>query len=198
MSKFHSPPERYYTLLGQFVDEYARIEYSMSAVLRISLGTSRQVAETLFSGTRVTKAIDFIKRFHTAKGMPLDPMLEKAFPKIAELTTVRDRLLHYGGKFEDGVAIATDRYRNIPSKQYWLKFTLEDLEKIVEDTVTANGCLVSFWLARRPRKENSHFNAWLVIAQKPWRYRFPAQANKQGRNQKTVLKPKRLPQSSRA
>jgi hypothetical protein len=188
MSKIHNPPQEYYALLAEFVDEYARIESTMSAILRMSLGVHRHTAQVLFSGTRVSKAIDFIKRAHVARGATLHPMLERAFPKIAELTEVRDRLLHFGGIFREGAAIATNRYRNIPSKQYWLEFSLVDMKLIVEDTVTAHGCLVSFWLEKRPRKNVKRLAEWFTFAQRPWRYKFPSQANNQGKSGKAAHK----------
>jgi hypothetical protein len=170
------PLEPYWSALGRFVFEYAELEYVMNNALRVALGLTNKQTRVAFSGTRIRDAINLIKRQYEAAGDEMDPWLDKAFPKIAELTTVRDKLLHHGNLETPIGMIASDVTKNIPSKATGYLVTTIDLENMIEDAITARGCVVMFWVQKRfPRSRR--YDGWKTSAERTWRYKLPEQAH---------------------
>ena len=171
--RFQGLKPEFFAALGQFVYEYAEIEHTMFHVLRVSLRLSKNTSYALFSGARVSELVDHIKRFYAAEGKPLSSWLERAFGKIGEINTVRNKLLHHGIWVNRGTNYVTDRFRNSPLRAKEFSVTIEDLQNITEDAHTVRACLIAHWVRERHIKTFAQYQDWDAIALRPWFYKFP-------------------------
>lgn len=171
--RFQGLKPDFFAALGQFVYEYAEIEHTMFHVLRVSLRLPKNTASVLFSGARVSELVDHIKRFYATEGVPLPSWLERAFGKIGEINTVRNKLLHHGIWVNKGTNYVTDRFRNTPLRAKEFHVTAEDLKNLTEDAHTVRACLIAHWVRQRHMKTFARYQDWDAIALRPWLYKFP-------------------------
>lgn len=169
------PFAAYWYALGKFVHRYAEIEATMHQVLRIVSNSTDRTAKVLFSGTRISSATDMVKRFYTARGADIPSSLAKAFGHIGTITKARDRLLHNSIQFERGKAIVTDETKNFTPRSFKHAVSIRDLDDLEADAITANACLVSFWIeSRRPDLLTSAgYLCTKQASQAAWRYKSP-------------------------
>jgi len=183
MAYLVNPSPAYCEALGRFVVEYADLEFCMSQVLRIACGVTKNVSGAIFTGTRCSLSMAHIKRIQEGKGEPLDPWLERAFPKIAELTTARDSILHNGNRTNGDLAEVTTKDRSIKIKQYTYTVSAQDIDLMIDDTETAKACLIAYWVIQRfPR--NRRYDDWKNTAQREWVYKPPVRVNNQVNKQR--------------
>jgi len=193
------PPEKlesYWYALGKFVQRYAEVEYALNNVLRLVSRTTLWQAQMLFSGFRVRDAMQTIKRFYSASDTELDPWLARCFPKLGEITTLRDRLLHYGVEDDSGEFLVTDAHKNIAPRAFRMTITADDLDDLEADTITCLACLNAFWLeVRSPNRSRKRLERERQLALAPWRYRPPRPKRSQASSQRAARKQSLPPQS---
>jgi hypothetical protein len=167
----------YWHALGKFVHRYALLEAMMHTVLLFEAEVNDPIGQALFSGTRVRDSINFIRRLMAAKGKELSPWLERAFPKVNEITSVRDKILHYGFTVEGASATVSDAPRNIPDRTTSFRITVTELDALEHDTLSALACLNMHMI------ENYGFNIAEEFrdreraqAEDAWLYKFPQPA----------------------
>lgn len=168
------PLEPYFTALGRFMHRYAMLEAGLARVLRVSSGMSQAKCKALFSGTRVSGAITFVRRIHEADDKELSPWLAKAFPKINELTKVRDQILHQGFALDGEQIIVSNKERNIPRNVIERPYKIKDLLDLEADSCVCHACINLYLIETRyPKRYASMIPRETQIAQTAWRYRPP-------------------------
>lgn len=166
--------DSYWFALGKFVHRYAELEAAMHSTLRSSIGLDVWDAQALFSGTRIRASVDLIKRVHEGRGMTLSPWLDKAFGKVGEITTARDRILHYGFDLDGKKATVTDFERNLPSKSFRMNLTVDNLDDLETDTITCIACLTYDWFRTNAPWHNPRvLERETELASRPWRFTLP-------------------------
>ncbi len=172
--------ERFWLALGKFAYRYAEVESVTHEVLRIVSGTSVISAQALFSGTRIRSAMDHIKRIHEGKKEPLDPLLERAFSRLGEITTIRDRILHYGFEVKSKRrALVTDRFRVLRHRVRSFPITVADLDALEADVNIIHACLTAYWIQKRwPSFDPERLQKTQQHALMPWNYKLLSQARK--------------------
>ncbi len=184
------PLEPYWAALGKFLHRYALAEATLNQVLRICANVTDDHAKALFSGTRVTSAISFIRRIHEADGKKLSPWLDRAFPKLSELTSARDEILHQGFALEGDKIIVSNRDRTLPRQAFERPYGINDLLNLERDSCVAHACLNMFWLeAEYPKEPKAMVERERQIALTPWLHTPPQPAPKKRKTQKAARKP---------
>lgn len=190
------PLEPYWAALGKFLHRYAQAETTVFNILRVVAGLTHHKATALFSGTRMSDTISFIRRIHEADGQPLSPWLEKALPKLSQLTTARNEILHQGFSLNGDKIIVTNRQRTMPRATTERQYTVEDLIDMEADTCVAHACLNMHWLESRfPRSRKAMHQREKEIATTAWRYKSPQPAPRRRKTPKAARKSKGPPQS---
>jgi hypothetical protein len=194
MTESDDPLDSYLLALGKFVHRYAEIENTMHQILRIVSDTNDRTAQVLFSGTRVSAAIEIIRRFYKARKQKLPNHLEKALCGIVEISKARNNLLHNGLNFENGIAIVTNETKKSVSQSSFKHIVaVSDIDALEADAMTINACLICFWIeSRRPDLLNAESHkGWNEIALSPWRYKQPKPMRTRDRIRSTVRERKR-------
>ena len=168
------PLEPYWTALGKFLHRYAQIEQTLNIILRLTAGVTHKRGRALFSGTRVAGAIELIKRIHDDDGRALSPWLVKALPKLKELTTARDLILHQGFALDSEQIVVSNSTRTVPRNAKTLRYSVSDLYDMEADTCVAHACLNMWWLEERyPKSLQKMRRREEKLAQIPWRHKPP-------------------------
>lgn len=188
------PLEPYWLALGKLVHRYAMIESALSGVLCVVAGVSRSKAKAIFSGTRALDAISFINRIHEVDKRALSPWLERAFPKIKELTTARNDILHQGFKLKGDRIIVSNTERTIPRAAVERPYSVADIYDMEADACVVIANLNMFWIEARYPKRYKWVPRERSIAQTPWRHKPPQPLRDQGRPAKTTKAQKASPQ----
>lgn len=101
LENYRKGTQPYFEALGEFVTHYAVLEDVISIHLNIITGITSELGKSIFSGTRIKSAIDFINRILDASDKAdMMSRLKPYFDHIGHLTAARDLILHYGGKFQ--------------------------------------------------------------------------------------------------
>ena len=196
MSKKDHPLDEYWYSLGRFVHAFAIAEDVVSNILWIESNTTARMSRALFSGTRMRAAIDLIKRIHEEQGRTLDPLLARAFPKLAEINTVRDKILHHGHHVHGSSVLVADDERTIVKKATAFLVSAPDLEAIRTDTLTATACLSLYWQMKRYPNHVRKIENNRRVASRQWLYKSPQRANTKGMLLQAAQKQKPSRQSS--
>jgi hypothetical protein len=101
--------DAYHLALGRFVDAFATAEHNLKFAFAETAKIPRDVAQAIFSGTRVDAAISLIRRLYEAKGINPEPEVEIALSHMNTILTVRNEIMHYGANADDGVCQPTCR-----------------------------------------------------------------------------------------
>lgn len=98
IAALEAPLIPYYTALGRFLSAYALVEANAQYILRVCANVSDAVGKSLFSGTRVTAAIEYLARIAEAETWSKEKRshLDTVQEQLGELTRVRNDILHYG------------------------------------------------------------------------------------------------------
>lgn len=169
MVKYTHPSDNYLKALGSFLHTYAEIEYCMTGIFRVALGLTGNQAVSISSGWRVNTIMDQIKRYFQGIDKPLPKNLERAFPKLDELTYIRNKLLHFGNRADGDTVIVSDRYRTIRQRAKTWNYSTENLLSLEEDARTILSCLVVYWVDEKYSKTGK-FDAWRPLSKRPWLY----------------------------
>ena len=184
------PLEPYWTALGKFLHRYALLEQALNRVLRETTKVDRETAKAIFSGARVAQAISFINRVHEGKGTTKSPWLERAFPKVSELTTARDKILHNGFTLRGSDIIVSDRERTIPRAVYERAYTVTELYDLEADTCVAHACInMATYESIDRRRYRAARTREEQIALTPWRHKPRAPKQSQPSTLKAAQKP---------
>lgn len=88
----------YYTALGRFVSDFARVETTLQQTLWMAAGAPVTVARAVFSGLKVEGCLQFIKKIADAKKWkPAQKQrLEEITERLGPLNKLRNDILHHG------------------------------------------------------------------------------------------------------
>ncbi|PKP93251.1 MAG: hypothetical protein CVT77_06290 [Alphaproteobacteria bacterium HGW-Alphaproteobacteria-16] len=127
-------------------------------------------------------------------------MLERAFPKIAELTKARNDILHYGFNVDGEYAYVTNAERTILPRAFQFQMTVDSLDCLEADAITAYACLNSYCLARmaHPSITEEWIAAENEVALHAWRYKGARLTRHPDRNAEKPQDKKSQPLSSEA
>jgi hypothetical protein len=187
------PPRQYWEALGRFVSVFSLVEENMQVALWRCVGVKAPVAPAIFSGTRVDAASGYIKRIAEAQHWPRRKQqeIEDVFKQLAELTRVRNDILHYGASMTGPdewvvsnklVAHVKERIRNTRISVKILVQMSEDLSKIMLHLVM---------IERRGKPVRAHPSVEAVL-KRAWLYKPDRQSGSQaGDNPRQPQTPKR-------
>jgi hypothetical protein len=88
--------EDFCNALGRFIYEFSEVERSIFLYLIITSRIPIQDAKAVFTDARIDKAKQAVKRLRLARNLPDDNKLDCAFNHLADITRLRNDLVHYG------------------------------------------------------------------------------------------------------
>ena len=125
--------DTYHLALGKFVDAFATAEHNLKFALRKLSGVTDQVAQVIFSSTRVDIAIIQIRQLYEATGQTPIIEVDSALSQMKAISTVRNAIMHYGASV-DGEHFTTSKGPHaLPSKAEIRHHPIIDLEKMTVD-----------------------------------------------------------------
>jgi hypothetical protein len=176
----------YRLALGEFVEQFARVEMFMHFVLRWHTKTKTAVARAVFSGVRTAEISNRLRRLfevgfiETAEWVQLEPVLKQ----LGEINDARNKILHYGAEsVAEGRGVVTTalmalteaKIETFPISPVILADMTQDLRKISIHLVARH--------VGRPALRGKHPEMDAIL-QAGWRYTRPAPAKtiKVGKN----------------
>lgn len=168
------PLQIYWMALGKFVHRYSMVEATLFQVFRITAGLSNRKTKAVFSKMRVRELVSGIKNINESTGVSQSLWLERAFSKIEEITTIRDRILHDGFELKGDQVIVSNWHKTTPRKARVQSYTIADFDALEADCCTIVACLNVHWIeAKMPKKMAQILPREREIAMSPWRYEAP-------------------------
>lgn len=131
--------DEYHLALGRFVDAFATAEHNLKFALRTTAGTTDEVAQVLFSSTRVDAAINQIKQIkqiYEAKNEVLTEEVDSALIQMKTISTVRNTVLHYGAQVAGDHFTTSKGPHALPAKADTRRHPIGDLDKMTADLMT--------------------------------------------------------------
>lgn len=132
--------QSFWEALGRFIETFALLEGCMFILLQQRTGVTVEIARAIFSGTRIDAAMNTIRRMNEASsGERIDPYLEEAFLKVAELLSARNDIVHLGPLFgDDYERFVTNGLKALtPKKIKHQIFSSETLQMMTHDAYKA-------------------------------------------------------------
>lgn len=188
--------DKYHLALGRFIEAFANTEHWLTRVLWDIAKVDEPTGRAIFSGTRASGAIPFIRRIHEARNATLEANLQRAFEQLATINTMRDRVVHWGlsvegtALFDAQLVVSNKHIAHSPDKL--LSFPISDgiLDDMTADLVTIIHAfrvhLISQWEDTDVKAELLRGQAQIALA--PWRYRSSAPASNPGKSRKATRK----------
>ena len=130
--------DSYHLALGRFIDQYATNEAVTQCLLSLEAGITAPAAQAVFSGTRTRTALGFIRRLYDATSRTLDHNLDRAMSHLVAITTVRDRIAHWGMRpmGERGFIVSNMMVAHTPKHLREFPISSDHLEAMRQDLVT--------------------------------------------------------------
>jgi hypothetical protein len=88
--------EDFWSALGRFIYDFSGIERFLFLYLLVTSKMPIADAQAVFTDAKIDKAKQAIKRLRQARGLPGDDRLDCAFNQLADITRLRNDLVHYG------------------------------------------------------------------------------------------------------
>jgi hypothetical protein len=177
----------YWQALGHFIHRFSQLEQQIHFMMRLYAGTTREVAQALFSGTRARLALEQVDRLREVKGLPKHPLLERAKAQFGIITTMRDDIVHHGSiPHPQGFEIS-NAAQQIPRKQRTVTVVTPILKAMTADLETISDAFFVMQLEAERLSlppgvttgRSEHFPDPNVGAQTPWQYKSPPQGGGQ-------------------
>lgn len=130
-----APHEKYYLMLGRFIQRFSSIEAAMQKLLSHYTDVSPTVARSIFSGVRMDQASSFIRRIHKARSIEMHPILGGALDQIGVINTARNYIIHYGAEFDAGepLYVSNQRVVNRPEETQRFPISISILDALTAD-----------------------------------------------------------------
>ncbi len=125
--------EDFCNALGRFIYEFSEVERSIFLYLIITSRLPIQDAKAVFTDARIDKAKQAVKRLRQARDLPEDNQLDCAFNHLADITRLRNDLVHYGPQpqADQTFVISDDLWKINNTRTY--KITADDLKYATDD-----------------------------------------------------------------
>jgi hypothetical protein len=174
-------PDNYFKSLGRFIHMYATVEVAVQVILWVHVRVDMAVAKALLNGTRVRDAIGRVNRIREATGIdersPESEALKNIFTQIADITSARDDLVHYGTwTNKEGTEVKVSNWRHAYNDQRLREFVisaqvLDDMTADLEEASKRLLALTEAIAKRQPILAGDIPEPW----KQPWRYKSSAQ-----------------------
>lgn len=137
-------------------------------------GVTHKVGQSIYSGTRVGPAKDFINRILDATGRKtLKDQLKPYFDQIGLINSMRDEILHYGAVYDHSknvLIVSNERVAHIPEKLRRIEVDPQLLDDLTHDTTRAF-CGIILCISRSIPPDSLKYLESVVAS--PWRYKQP-------------------------
>jgi len=173
--------DNYYKSLGRFVHTYATVEIAAQVILWVHIRVDMDTAKALLGGTRVRDAMSKVKRIREAMRIaetsPTSKLLENIFSQLADITSARDDIFHYGAWVDpDGTQARVSNWRHAYSETKLREFRIsaEALNDMTADLETCANRLIALSeivAKMRDLRPEDVPDEW----KQPWRYKFSSQ-----------------------
>jgi hypothetical protein len=199
-----APPDRgaHWQSLGRFVLTFALVEDNLQAALRICAGVTSEVARAIFSGTRVDAACSYIRRIAEAKNWSEDRKkeIDYIFRQTAEITRVRNDILHYGvsRSTDEGYTTSTELVAHMQDRIRKTSVSAEQLDAMSDDCLKiVVHLVVNFILDEATQKTVHDLGAASAVLGRAWRYKPAPQPGRRESILEFPLKPPPQPEPLR-
>jgi hypothetical protein len=147
----------------------------MLIVLTTISGVSQPVAKSIYSGTRVSTAKDFINRILDAKNQQeLKEKYRPYFDQISLITAMRDNILHYGAVYNRqtrALIVSNERVAHTEIRLRRYEVTSALLDDLAHDTARSiAGLMLELIKDSAPPDSITYFHDRVAS---PWRYKPP-------------------------
>lgn len=137
--------DNYHLALGRFVDAFATAEHNLKFALAATAGISREVAQVLFTATRVDVAIGQIRNLYDARGIVIEQEVDNALSQMKSILTVRNAIMHYGAIFDGSHFVTSTAAHTLPKQAKTFRYELNDLERMTSDLLAIGHRFI--WMA---------------------------------------------------
>jgi hypothetical protein len=124
-----------------------------------------------------------IRRAFEERGREVPEILNDAFVKIAELTSQRDKIFHYGIAFTDEGDFVTDEGRTIAARAQRYPISVKRLDDLAADTVTCWAKLVVWHRSLKPAQQHDYHQDWVEASRRSWLHKSPLPVRVKSRRQ---------------
>jgi hypothetical protein len=167
--------EAYCLALGQFVDQFSKVESSLHLLLRWQTKTTTGTARAVFSGVRADAAAEYVRRLHSV-GI-IDPRewveLEPVLNQVKAINTMRNDILHQGAMaIAEGRGFTTNALRAL-TEQHIKSFPVSP-EMLADMTADLRKIFIHLAVRHcgRPALRGKHPELEEVL-RGTWRYKPP-------------------------
>lgn len=181
--------------LGKFIYEFSQVERAFFLYLIITSRMPIQDAKAVFTDARIDKVKHAVKRLRRARGFPDDNQLDCVFNHLADITRLRNDLVHYGAQCrpDHTFEISDDLWKINNVRIY--KVTADDIRNATHDL----GKIKEFCVKHMLTETVPYIpliNGMPKVELLPWRYKPSQQARHLSSTQPKSAKPPRPPASS--
>jgi hypothetical protein len=156
--------------LGRFIYDFSEVERALFLYLIITSKMPIADAQAVFTDAKIDKAKQTIKRLRQARGLPEDDRLGCAFNQLADITRLRNDLVHYGPipKLDGSFEISDALWKLTNSRTYTV--TADDIKNATVDLGTLKEFLLKHMLTEIS-PEFPLIKNMPKVALLPWRYK---------------------------
>jgi hypothetical protein len=183
----------YWTALGRFIHEFARVEYLLQVLLRTLTGLSPEISGAIFADFRVASAKDAINRILIATDQSeAHDRLAPALDQMSTISGVRNKAVHLVASHDgqDALLVSNARLGVSPDRLREFRISPLDLEAMSLDLFRIG---IQISLEIRPDLRASHPENWGEITLQPWLYKPQQQSTRRNPRHKTAARPTKRP-----
>jgi hypothetical protein len=137
--EFSTATHSFYLSLGRFLHQFSLLEGVMLILLIRITGVSQEVGKSIYSGTRIAQAKDFINRTLDATNRKkTKTLLKPYFDHIGILNGTRDDILHYGARYdfeEKALIVSNERAAHVSERKRQYIVTPNLLDDMTHDVM---------------------------------------------------------------
>ncbi len=168
----------HFTTLGLFIDNFAQVETLLYSQLLKEAAIPFETAQAIFSDAKNDRARDLIGRIRSARGLSESTLLKRAFDQLSLINRLRNDLVHYGTRIQDGERWVSNRlWAHVPSKVREYRVTPDLLIQASNDLEVIKMNFMRNMIEPGSPAEAAMGEGLDAASQAPWQYKPAPQGN---------------------
>lgn len=167
--------EEFYPPLGRFIRNFTFLEYWLYRELLYVADITPGIGKALFSGTRADTLTTLIRRCYEAKGLQLEPLIERILQHTSLLNAARNDAVHSRYVFGLDEVTMDNKHRTLAGRAKESKLSIELLDDMSADAWQGGSALMA--RARERERPGLTKPETLASFDEPWRYKPPSPAS---------------------
>ena len=194
--------EDYWASLGQFIDQFARIEFVIFLVLARLSKMDGNSAKAVLSGFRMKEAASLIRRLFEVQKHSWQAKREigQVLTQLGHIIDARNDIIHYGAQIRTNpkALVVTNRLTALTDSRIRERVVSpEMLEQMTADLIKINYHLLPYLLNPADARQQRKKHRFRKVRSAAWQYTPPAQHPVQRKRREKPPRRSRQPRSSR-